>query len=347
METIDTKIAAALIAAAASLIVSIVGAIWGRRNQQALETLKSELAEETAEKNARRDYKYDARKRLYEECEPLLFQANEATENTLHRIHSLARTSRAGNLGFGKESWLASPGYYATSTFYKLITPLVIFKLIQQRLTLVDLTVDPVVKARYDLLKWLYLSYTDDFEFARGEPKLIYDPYEKNWTLRKSKPQQHWRQGIPYGILDRAVESLIVKQGSEQPRYMSFGEFEKAYFTEGSETREAFEIVTEVFVGFHPRTRPILWRILIAQAHLCVAIIETGQMEIGSPIAEFHPLRLLNKDERNPFDWRKEGEAVSDDEVVQPFLVAQKYLEDHLPELLSRTESCETYGNGG
>jgi len=83
METTDPKIIAALIAAAASLIVSIIGTLWGRKNQKDLETLKSELADERAESDARRDYEYDARKRLYEECEPLLFQLIELSENAL------------------------------------------------------------------------------------------------------------------------------------------------------------------------------------------------------------------------------------------------------------------------
>ncbi len=38
------------------------------------EVLKVTIADEKAEKDARRDYLYEARKRLYQEYEPLFFQ---------------------------------------------------------------------------------------------------------------------------------------------------------------------------------------------------------------------------------------------------------------------------------
>jgi biopolymer transport protein ExbB/TolQ len=42
--------------------------------------LASELEEQRAVRDARRDYEYEARKRLYAECEPLLFEAAELAE---------------------------------------------------------------------------------------------------------------------------------------------------------------------------------------------------------------------------------------------------------------------------
>lgn len=332
----DIKIVTALIAAVASLVVSLLNTVWGRRNQRDLEALRARLTEERAERDARRDYEYDARKRLYEECEPLFFQINEAAENAMHRILSLARTSRISRLGFSETSWVSRPGYYLRSTIYKLMAPLAIFKQIQQRLTLVDLTVDPLVKARYELMKWLYLSYTDDFEFARSEPSIVYEPDVKEWErLRQADQGRHWKQGIPYGLLDNAVESLIVKEASEPTRSMSFGEFEQAFVKHGSVVAKAFDTVTDVFLGFDPRTRPVLWRILIAQAHLCLAIIRAGQMRHDTPNEAFRPLQLLLGDEREPYDWREKDEEISDEEVFQPFTVARKYFEEHLPHLVS------------
>lgn len=93
-----------VLAAIAALITAIINRQLSRRNQsdlerhqRELESLKATLDEQKAEKNARRDYEYDARKRLYQECEPLLFQLVELSENALSRIFSLARTSRQGS----------------------------------------------------------------------------------------------------------------------------------------------------------------------------------------------------------------------------------------------------------
>lgn len=94
-----------VIAAATSLIVALVGMVAGVRSQRRasetagqLEELRTTLAEERAERDARRDYEYEARKHLYQVCGPLIFQLTERSEDALYRIYSLARTSREGHL---------------------------------------------------------------------------------------------------------------------------------------------------------------------------------------------------------------------------------------------------------
>ena len=94
----SAQIWAALIAAVASLIVAIVTAFKTYRAQQALARLDSQLQEQRAERDARRDYEYEAKKRLYTQCEPIIFQAMELAENFRHRVLSLARSARTGDL---------------------------------------------------------------------------------------------------------------------------------------------------------------------------------------------------------------------------------------------------------
>jgi hypothetical protein len=62
--------------------------------QKELEAFKAEVADELAAQNARRAYEYDARKRLYAQVEPLLFQLFEAAESAFHAVTSLVRTQR-------------------------------------------------------------------------------------------------------------------------------------------------------------------------------------------------------------------------------------------------------------
>src|SRR6266571_930724 len=112
-----------------------------------LEAYKDTLVEQQEERNARRDYQYEARKRLYQQYEPLLFQLVECCENAKERIYSLARTARLGDLE--PKGWLSSKDYYLSSTIYFLLSPLVVFKLMQRSLTLVDLTVDPYLNDQY------------------------------------------------------------------------------------------------------------------------------------------------------------------------------------------------------
>jgi len=103
-----------------------------------LESYRTQLERKKSEEDARRDYEYDARKRLYQEFEPLLFLFIEYSGSALIRICNLAESARNGKLTPDSEDgWLGHVGYYAISTIYRLLLPMVIFKIMQQCLTLI------------------------------------------------------------------------------------------------------------------------------------------------------------------------------------------------------------------
>ena len=62
--------------------------------------LTNELEEQRAIKDARRDYEYDAKKRLYAECEPLVFQALELAESARFRIIKPSQKFKASRCAF-------------------------------------------------------------------------------------------------------------------------------------------------------------------------------------------------------------------------------------------------------
>jgi DNA-binding protein H-NS len=68
------------------------------KHSEKISELESKLATKRDKETARREYEYDARKKLYEAYEPLLFQFNELAENALRRVIALARASRQGKL---------------------------------------------------------------------------------------------------------------------------------------------------------------------------------------------------------------------------------------------------------
>jgi uncharacterized protein YxeA len=78
-----TDIIIAIITSVISLVTAAVTAIFTRKNDSRLKYLENKLAIERAEQDARRDYEYEARKRLYQECEPILFQFAELSESAL------------------------------------------------------------------------------------------------------------------------------------------------------------------------------------------------------------------------------------------------------------------------
>jgi hypothetical protein len=61
---------------------AIAGVLTYFQNKK-LKHLESELANKAAERDARRDYEYEAKKRLYHEIEPYLFLFSELSESAL------------------------------------------------------------------------------------------------------------------------------------------------------------------------------------------------------------------------------------------------------------------------
>lgn len=330
-----------VLAAIAALVSSFITRQTSRANQRdleqhqrQLEALKANFEEQKGERNARRDYEYEARKRLYQHYEPLLFQLVELAESALNRIYSLARTAREGKLSRPK-SWLFDPRkYYLASTVHKLIAPLVVYRLIQRRLTLVDLTVDPHISSQYLLAKRLYISFTDDFELARANPKIEYDPNAEIESAFKKieHPEKYIRQAMLMGSLESVVDSFIASESDGTQRCMTYGEFTAAYY-HGDDVAESFSEAAELFRNFHPKTRPVLWRILIAQAHIYEALLRTRELKLSKAGTSVSPLLMpIPEAERSKFDWRAAGET--DDEVlIQPFDVAEEYLRKHLGEM--------------
>lgn len=334
----NATVLAAIIAAVASLLIALVNFFTTRRNQHQLEALQAEIREKEAEKDARRDYEYEARKRLYQQYEPLLFQLVEFSENALWRIQGLAREARSGYLNPNSGGWLSesmSNGYYFMSTIYRLISPLVYVKLIQRSLTLVDLTVDPNLKNQYILAKWLYTSFTDDFKFATIDPKLQYDPNCADWKEKRIvSPEKYWRQGFTLGMLDNAVEALIVSEPNGVLRCMSYGEFVNTYNDQAKNKK--FRGFIDVFLEFHPRERPVLWRMLITQVYIYQALMQARESKMSSATTSITPklLKPVPKENLIWYDWRQGPNEEIDKEVfVVPFTVGQVYLQKNLGSL--------------
>jgi hypothetical protein len=339
---LDLKIVLALLSALVSLLVAIISYLSTRANQREVERLRADLNEKQAERNALRDYEYEARKRLYHECAPLIFQLLEQAEGVINRVGNLARTASQGKLEPGR-TWLKRD-YYRLSTYYRFLAPVATLKLLQSRLTTVDLSLDSHLFCQYLLARQIYYSFADDFDLARASvPPLEYDPHsEQAESRRATSPAVYEQQGIPIGILDNAVHSLLLKEEEGAWRVMSFAEFEKEWKDQQSSVHQAFNRISYLFTDFHPRVRPVLWRLLIVQASLYRILLRLrSEQPFDSALGlliQFPPA------ERHKLDWRSPGEQVEDAIVLEePFDVAKKYLSEQLKQvaekLASRTSS--------
>lgn len=318
----------AVLAAGASCLVAVLSFVFTRRNQRELETLRAELEDRRRERDARRDYEYEARKRLYAECGPVLLQLHEAADSALRRIAGLARTTRQGNLGPDLPSWLGnSRAYFFTSTLYMLFAPLAVAKLLQRRLTLTDFSLDRGVYLQYVLARELLDSFSADYRLAGREPEI---PYRLGTSVaEESAGEDHERrQGIHRGRVDAAIEALLVVKDDVPQRIRGYAEFEAEYRDQDSALGATFRRIEYVLTDFHPGTHPVFWRMLIAQAYLYRALWQTraGFGTDGVP----KPTWAMPAEVRERFRWRTDDEPCDD-----PFAVAETYLAERVGPIIA------------
>jgi hypothetical protein len=335
---LSTSIEVALISAGVSLAVTTGTILANWRGIR----LKGELDETSAIKKARRDYEFEARKRLYAECEPLLFQALELAEDAQGRIVSVARTARIGKIRPDGTGWLTprpGQGYYYKSTAYMLLAPVTSYKILQRRLTMIDLSLEGRLQTQYDLLKLIFLSFTRDFDLARREPRREYQPDEADPGVRnrdallRDEPQIYWRQGLYRGVLEMISEALITDAEPTAPtarvgsRCKSLGEFWAELDDQESRIGQLSGEVAALLQGFHPERKPVLWRVLVAQYRLYQAFLGMLGSEDGSPT--LHPLAETDFKE---LSWRKREDDLVDDDVRSIVEEADAYVRELIQE---------------
>ena len=310
----------ALITAVASLVVSVVTAAvsssFRRRSETELAKLENQLTEEQSERAARRAYVYDARKRLYTEFQPVLFQMTERCSGAMVRIKGIAESVRAdsisktGRLGDG---WERDPNYMK-STSWDLLAPSALFRIGQQKLTVVDMSVDKMTAWQYLLARELYSSWGMGPDLAAENPVLPHDDKEAET-----------RQYILSNHLEEIADFLIRHNEQGQLSLIRFSDFSGAFFTD-REFAEALRHITCPLASFHPQRKPVLWRILLVQAHLHAAIIKTFATAADDRPQRIHPVNALTPAEWDDFDWRPDDSVSREDAVVIPFEAARRFL---------------------
>ncbi|HEY0142277.1 MAG TPA: hypothetical protein VGF48_15370 [Thermoanaerobaculia bacterium] len=316
---------AALTAAALSFIGTTVVVLAQRRNTR----LTSDLEQHRTEKTARLDYEYEARKRLYAELEPLFLQLSEQSERAIHRIEAAAASARARHLR-EESRWINDPyDYFIPMLAFHLIAPLTIVRLIQEKLTFVDLTVSSTLSERYALVKLLQRAWASDFDLAEGPPRVDYDPHHDDWEERQRQNGKIYaKQTLAAGFVDRASGALIVRD-DHGARCLTFGDFHTRLQDGDPTLVRSFDPVLRLFLGFHPERRPVLWRVLLLQATLYRAFIDAAKRtDFDGTAARPATIRLFTEEEQLArFDWHPQRTDATDEEVRKHFTAVAAYVE--------------------
>jgi len=353
-DSVQDQLVTASIAAVIPVLTVIVNvilqrraSIWQRQANIDLEQIKAQLTIEGTKDKARLDYQYEALKRLYLNVDPLLFQLVGQSEGSLHRIVSLARSTRAKRI----QELLGEDGYYLRSTVYRLLAPLATLRLIQRKLTNLDLSLDSRVNIQYRLCEQVYYTFTDDFQFARGgtgerdevdgSRVLVYTPNEPDWkTHRSDNPQVYWRQGLPIGVLDQVIDAFAIPEGDAY-RIVNFGEFDDRLKND-SAFKERMDLAFDIFLRFEPSKRPVMWRMLVTQYYLHKIIQRSANRTIKPESLLQNLEEIFKDDDLAALDWLQgngHGDSEPSEGARTTSNVARTYLELHLPHI---SESLST-----
>jgi hypothetical protein len=285
----NTKMLEYLIPGLIAAFASIAAAIIAASNQSKLKKLE----EAKAEQDARRDYEYEARKRIYHELEPLIFLHIEDSDRAYNHIKELANMAKLGTLSANLtlSGDLVEDNYYLKATIYKLIRPMAVFSLMQQHLTSYDIQLDDYLRLQYILAKCLYFSCTDDYYVALGSKKkedyklcLICRFHGSLKHPEDKEKREHPNHivynilGMTQGVTDSLANSLIKFDDNDNTyRVMTFDEFQIKHFDKYVKMTPSMQKICEViskmnFNNFKNREDfpryVLLWRILVL--HACI-----------------------------------------------------------------------------
>jgi len=329
MWTVVVSIGIAAISALVSIFLAVYNSRRTQEAQSAVETLKNQLAKERSRDDARLEYEYHARQRLYEQYEPMRFQLLEAAETAKCQIETMSEQSLDHD--FQRLGSTPTGNYWLLGTIYHLLHPAAVFRIAQRRLTLVDLRIDLAINIEYTLAKKAYLVLSHDARMA-DVASLPYTPYVDEWRQKRElNPAQFRRQGLPLGRLDNAIGTLLVKAGEPGERIATFGEFEAQF------TNVAVEDVSgpagaarDLFGGFNPTTKPVLWRLLLAQFVMYKALSVSIRRKEGALEVLVDPWRFVTTEERAALGLPDTLAAI----LPTPITDAAKYLQTHvIPDL--------------
>jgi hypothetical protein len=148
--------------------------------------------------------------------------------------------------------------------------------------------------------------------------------------MLETQPQVYRKQGLFTGIVDNLAESLVKygSQGQAYERIKSFSEFQQEFITYDNNRKKVahpFSQVAELFLNFHPKTMPILWRILLVQVMIYEAMKKTREQPKTK--TDIRTLRLMSKEDLQKYDWRTpEDHALGSEKDDKTYDAIREYL---------------------
>ncbi|MEA2343369.1 MAG: hypothetical protein QOF63_1538 [Thermoanaerobaculia bacterium] len=216
--------------------------------------LKREVEDYLGDRAAERQYRLEAKKRLYTAVGLLRFQLITA---------SIDFANRVGGIGQGEQLYaLSLDGYFGRSTTFRLLRVIAIADLIERQIAHADFSVEP---STVDLLRFKHAAFR-----AMSSSAVSLDHPANNWNDQT--------EHVYYDMLAMIASAIVLQDGAQQ-RVMRFSEFTELVETELG--LSSIYPIPQLMEGFTPETKPILWLRFVALAELCNAFAARDRMQVG------------------------------------------------------------------
>jgi len=255
----SVAITVAIIGGVGTIFGAVVSALYARRLATAtseydrqLATLQSELNEERDVRKARRDYEYEARKRLYSAYEPIKFQLVDLIGQALRRISMLS---------------LAAPetgSLQQVATVYEVLAPAALVRMLDRNLTLADMHLEPQISVEYGLMKAAYRVLADSSSLASIYSELSgRDHIEiRDEALLPYQVDEAADALLGITLNDPNMTTTIRQPGS----LLTLAQFRRVLGdTNAGNNGSSLTSVTALLDDFTPARRPVFWRALVTQ----------------------------------------------------------------------------------
>ena len=259
----------AIITGVLGLVASGLSLVFTARTQGKQIELKDRLDRMAREEDAWRSYQFEARKRLYTDVRPLLFQIAEYSYLGRNRIIRVLRNEIRVRDKVG-------------TTSLRIFAPLVLGRELQRRLTSVDLTLDPAVRAQYAVIREMLINLHAGRAIAKVEPRIPYHTNDEPRDRSNDEPRGH----LTWAQLDRVIELFTVREEDGTTRPLRQGELDNMLASartqeteeepsdQGKEIEEKLRAVNVLFADLPPDSSRVLGRLLLAQSSFMHILIE-------------------------------------------------------------------------
>lgn len=279
------------------------------------------FASRKAEKDARRDYEYEARKQLYKNYQPLVFQFHQLCESAYGRACDLAKNLRE------KKTTILKDNTYITNTVYRIVAPLAIYRLMERSLTNFDLELDKEIKNEFLFAKALYNAFRNEkYIFNENKASLYALDFSNGAKIIEDRTH-----ALHSSQLDKMTEFLIdgKDENCGQIRIKNLTEF-TALLALGNglwdKKNGSFHRIFRHMKNISNMTDQVFWINLLGYAYICRAICSISDK---SPYQLYDELKLKNYpvEHIRELFWNGKTENYMSNIMTQSFEQAKAKLE--------------------